>query len=27
VLALPMYPELTEAQQEEIAEAIWEFYA
>ena len=26
VLSLPMYPELTEAQQEEIAEAVWEIY-
>ena len=26
VLSLPMYPELTEAQQQEVAQAIWEFY-
>ena len=27
VLSLPMYPELTKAQQEEIARHIWEFYS
>jgi dTDP-4-amino-4,6-dideoxygalactose transaminase len=26
VLSLPMYPELTEAQHQEVARAIWEFY-
>jgi dTDP-4-amino-4,6-dideoxygalactose transaminase len=26
VLSLPMYPELSEAQQQEVAQAIWEFY-
>ncbi len=26
VLSLPMYPELTEAQQQEVAETIREFY-
>ncbi len=27
VLSLPMYPELTEGQQERVVDAIWEFYA
>lgn len=26
VLSLPMYPELTEAQQQQVAQAFWEFY-